>query len=256
MLCPACGNILQKLSVTTKQGGRFEVDHCGRCGGTWFDPYEINRIPYHEVMALSQLTVLPKKNINQNAKQLCPQDHLELFPLTGDAVPKGVKLLSCKKCLGIWATQKDLWEFKKHQDEIVSAYDLADKFFPNLSVVFVPALTLILLLFTTFTTITGLQNQKENRVAAREMISGLSVAPMKGNTLAVSFKTAQPMTSVIYLGDSELTMTRIPISEKPATVHTTIVRGLVNGKSYTYQIEIRDESGNNYRSEAEVFITR
>jgi len=66
MLCPACGNILQKLSVTTKQGGRFEVDHCGRCGGTWFDPYEINRIPYHEVMALSQLTVLPKKNINQN----------------------------------------------------------------------------------------------------------------------------------------------------------------------------------------------
>ena len=253
MLCPDCNHLLQKLSVTTKEGGRFEVDHCGRCGGTWFDPYEINRIPYHEVVSLAQLTVLPLKKTPVTQKQLCPQDHQELSPLTGDAVPRGVKLLTCRKCLGIWATQKDLWEFKKHQQDVMSAYDEGNKFFPNLSMVFVPAVTLLLLLITTFTTISGLQKQKEDRIMAEEIISNLSLSKIAPQALGVTFETSAAVTSEIYLGTSETAVVRIPVSPLPSVSHATIIRGLKSGQTYTYQIVVTDSSGKTYRSQYQTF---
>ena len=253
MLCPDCNHLLQKLSVTTKEGGRFEVDHCGRCGGTWFDPYEINRIPYHEVVSLSQMTAVPRRKFPPAAKQLCPEDNLELFPLSGDAVPKGVRLLSCKKCLGIWASQKDLWEFKKHQEETISAYDMGNKFFPNLSVVFVPAVTLLLLLITTFTTISGLQKQKEDRIMAEEIISNLSLSEIAGEAMGVTFETSVPVISEIYLGTSEISLAGIPVSPLPSVSHATIVRGLKRGQTYTYQIAVTDASGKTFRSEYQAF---
>src|SRR3989338_8573162 len=243
MFCPSCAYTLQKLEVHTDSGGKFEVDHCGRCGGTWFDPYEINRIPYHEVVSLAQMTAVPRRKFPPAAKQLCPEDNLELFPLSGDAVPKGIRLLSCKKCLGIWASQKDLWEFKKHQEETISAYDMGNKFFPNLSVVFVPAVTLLLLLITTFTTISGLQKQKEDRIMAEEIISNLSLSRIADESLGVTFETAVSVTSEIYLGISETAVVRIPVSPLPSVSHATIVRGLKKGQTYTYQIVVTDSSG-------------
>src|SRR3989344_6079025 len=114
MFCPSCAYTLQKLEVHTDSGGKFEVDHCGRCGGTWFDPYEINRIPYHEVTQLAQLTVLPKRTENVSINtQLCPHCHTKLVRFTVESIPSGVKLLRCPKDRGIWATQRDLTEFKK-----------------------------------------------------------------------------------------------------------------------------------------------
>ena len=101
MFCPNCGYDLQKISVTTSQGGLFDVDHCGFCGGTWFDPYEINRIPYHEVVRLAAVTVLPKKSIAAPKVLHCPRDRRVMKNYYGQAVPAGVRLYWCQQCLAI-----------------------------------------------------------------------------------------------------------------------------------------------------------
>src|SRR3990167_4556091 len=117
MDCPSCGYQLQKLSVTTTSGGKFDVEHCGRCGGTWFDPYEINRIPYHEVVRLAHLTVLPKKPFVPHRDLFCPRCHKKLDSFHSEAMPRGLRMLRCPKDGGIWATQKTLETFKTYQEE-------------------------------------------------------------------------------------------------------------------------------------------
>jgi len=255
MFCPTCGNQLQKIAVSTNQGGRFEVDHCGFCGGTWFDPYEINRIPFHEIITLANLTVLPKKKVTELKKHLCPGDNHPLEPFQGDAVPKNVKLLWCKKCLGIWAAQKDLWEFKKHQDETVSAYDVGSKFFPALSVVFVPVVTFLFLLATTFTTITSLQQAQDERIHAESRISDIKTDQISGNAVSISFKTQIPFISSAILGPSSLEMEEFIISDSPSPDHNIVLTGLKPRTRYLFRLKLRDGQNNSFVTDLKYFTT-
>src|SRR3989338_2140713 len=122
MFCPSCGHTLQKLSVSTNSGGKYEVDHCGRCGGTWFDAYEINRIPFHEVAHLAKLTVLPHTPPPGFSQNKCPRCHEVLHSFQPESVPRGVRFLRCHKCHGLLATQKALENFKTKQDETIKEY--------------------------------------------------------------------------------------------------------------------------------------
>ena len=256
MLCPTCGKNLNKIDVTTRQGGRFQVDHCGYCGGTWFDPYEINRIPFHEVVSLAGLTVLPSKNLQKTSAHLCPNDHLPLDNFQGEAVPSNVKLLWCKRCLGVWATQKDLLEFKKHQEDIISFYDQGNKFFPALSVVFVPALTFLFLLATTFTTITSLQQKKDERIFAESQISYVSFAPVSENSVILSFNTASAVSSSILFGPSTFEMSELTISHQPKTQHSIVINELDPEITYLYQLKLKDGLGKPYITELKTFSVK
>lgn len=256
MYCPNCGHQLQKVPVSTSQGGRFEVDHCSFCGGTWFDPYEINRIPFHEVISLANLTALPKKQIRKLKKPRCPLDNHTLEPFSGDAVPRNVKLLWCKKCLGIWASQKDLWEFKKHQDETVSAYDTAEKFFPTLSSVVIPFVTFLFLLVTTFTTIVSLQQVKEERIYAESQITMLQTEKLTPSSVVITFNTQTPATSVLYYGPSSLELTGVSIVKPSSINHSFILEDLKPETDYVYKIKLTDTQGRTYTSDLKIFTTK
>jgi len=257
MHCPACGSLLNKISVTTNQGGRFEVDHCGICGGTWFDPYEINRIPVSEIMSLAKSSVISYgKKKNQNSSQRCPNDHLELAPFKGEAVPRGVRLLWCRRCLGIWAMEKDLWEFKKRQEETVSAYDEGNKFFPSLSAVFVPVVTFVLLLAATFTTISTLQDRREQRIMAESQITGLQTISETRQSVIISFNTAGPVSSRVLYGQSTLEMKEEIISQDLTTSHSLFIPNLAPDSDYIYRLRLTDEFNFSYESDLKFFKTR
>lgn len=256
MFCPTCGTQLNKIPVETNQGGRFEVDHCPACGGTWFDPYEINRIPLHEVMTLVDHTVGGKNHAVRLKKQLCPNDHLELFPFKGEAVPIGVKLLWCKRCLGIWATQKDLLEFKHHQEETISAYDIGNKFFPTLRTVFIPVITFVFLLAATASTILTLQESQEQRTFAKSQISNLQTDLRSSQSLFMHFNTSLPVSSSIIYGQSSLEMTEAVISSMPTTSHGLLLPNLKPGTDYLYRLKLTDSLGRSFTSDLYSFSTR
>ncbi len=263
MHCPSCSYTLQKLEVTTNSGGKFSVDHCGRCGGTWFDPYEINRIPFHEVTRLAHITVLPSPRrspdlIGAKAGQiplLCPRCHKELIPSHYESVPKGVRMLRCPKCGGIWATQKALEVFKKHQQETVKEYKTGTVAFPSLSVVFVPALLILLLLASTFITVTGLQEAQEGRIRAGQLISEFQTVSISLTKTAVTFTTKTPLKTRIYYGQSSFELIPQTISSKPSTTHGILLTNLQPNTTYIYYIELEDEQGRKIRSELKSFRT-
>lgn len=253
MQCPSCGYVLQKLSVTTDSGGRFDVDHCGRCGGTWFDPYEINRVPYHEVLRLAKLTVLPLKQPSLLPKSVCPRCHKELVHFSSESTPVKTKLLRCPKCHGIWASQRTLEEFKNHQEEKIQEYKEKNIAFPALSVVFVPALFTALLLLTTFLTINRLQESVEFRTRAAEIIDNETVTPVSKTTVILNFRTNIAVKSSVSYGTSTFEMKKEIISAASNYSHSIKITSLSPDTLYIYTLTFEDEAGRKFTTEEKVF---
>lgn len=256
MYCPSCGNLLQKLSVTTDSGGKFDVDHCGRCGGTWFDPYEINRVPYHEVVRLAKLTVLPKETPKTLKAHLCPRCYTKLKKYQGESMARGVCLLRCSKCHGVWGTQKALEEFKKYQRETIIKYKTRKAAFPSLSVVFVPTLFLLLLFASTFITVTHLQEAREERIKAVEQISNLQTISVSSTVVSVTFLTKTPLRSEISYGTSSLELMTKEVSKKPTTQHRILLTNLKKETTFVFQITLIDGQGRKFKIEKKVFRTK
>lgn len=255
MLCPTCEYNLQKLTVTTDSGGKFDVDHCGRCGGTWFDAYEINRIPYHEVMRIADVTVIPKKPIYSSHTAHCPSCHSILEKYLGESVPAGLSFLRCPKDRGIWATQRTLEEFKKYQEDTIKSYAVNKAAIPSLSVVFVPSLMGILLLLSTFITLNSLQQAKDNRSRAVEQVRQVEVTPFGPNTVIVNFETKNLMRSEISFGTSSLDQVVQTISQIPTSSHRLILTGLKSNTTYIYRITLIDQSGTRITTPDQSFQT-
>jgi Zn-finger nucleic acid-binding protein len=263
MSCPSCGYALQKLTVTTDAGGKFDIDHCGRCGGTWFDPYEINRIPYHEISRIAHLTVLPKNTplfaesrralFTENL--LCPRCHKILAEYSGESVPHGVTLFRCPKCHGIWATQKALASFKREQDARVKEYKARKSAFPALSVVFMPTLFVLLLFVATYITVTNLSKSRQERVQAAAQITQLQTVSLSPTKEIVTFKTKSPLASQIAYGVSSFDMTQAEISKTPKTEHSIILIDLLPDTYYLFQITLIDESGRKITASLATFKT-
>lgn len=256
MLCPSCNYTLQKFSVTTNEGGRFDVDHCGRCGGTWFDPYEINRIPFHEIVRLSGETVLPKKITKSKPTYLCPRCFQKLKRFTGETMPRGVRLLRCNNCHGIWATQKDLEEYKTHQIKTIDEYKTTGRAFPSLSMIFVPIATFLFLLLSTFVTFISTQEAKENRIRASYLIENLSFSEILPGTVTISFQTKNPLTADISYGTSIFELQHESISQRPSAVHSVILTNLKPQSTYIYTITLTDLERRSYTTPEKTFSTR
>ena len=256
MICPSCGYLLQKLSVTTNSGGKFDIDHCGRCGGTWFNPYEINRIPYPEVVNLAKLTVLPKHQLHTTNTHLCPRCRIELSNYHGESIPARVTILRCNKCHGVWATQKALEAFKDKQEDTIKEYKMSKVAFPALSVVFVPALFVALLFFATFVTTLTLQESQERRIQATQMMTNLLVKPISPSIVSVTFQTKSPVISTISYGKSSLEMKEKYISETLSTNHQLLLTDLEPNTVYLYKITLRDGQGHKFTTALQSFITQ
>ena len=256
MFCPTCNQLLQKLSVTTSSGGKFDIDHCGRCGGSWFDPYEINRIPTHEVARIAKLTVLPQIPVDEPQIHRCPRCHKHLVNSHYESIPKGVLMLRCTKCGGIWATQKALAEFKKHQDDTIREYKVGNTAFPSLSVVFVPALFVLMLLVVTFTTVATLQESKDGRTRAENNISNLTTFPVSPTQVNLVFMTKTPLKSRITYGVDPFSLQTQTVSDKPSVNHFIILRNLNPQSLYIFKITLEDDQGRTFSTGENTFITK
>lgn len=256
MYCPSCNHLLQKLSVTTNHGKRFDVDHCGHCGGTWFDPYELNRIPYHEVSRLAKLTVLPKKLILTQSPRLCPRCHREMKRVHFDSTPFGVHFFRCHHCSGIWATQKALENFKIGEEHEININKTPQIAFPSLSVIFTPALLILALALTAIVTVNNLQDTKTGEILAAQAITNVRIEPLFTDKAFIIFQTNTPFRSYISFGPSQLEMKKTEVSIASSKLHKRILSNLSRGKTYFYRIILINDSGVEITGELSFFTQK
>ncbi|MBI2616599.1 zf-TFIIB domain-containing protein [Candidatus Gottesmanbacteria bacterium] len=256
MHCPSCGNLLQKLEVTTLGGIKFSVDHCGYCGGTWFDPFEINRVPYHEVVRLAKLTVLPKHAPIPPRTLLCPRDHTKLERFHSESLPTNVIIFRCHKCHGYWATQKSLEILKETEEKREDRFSKKRGFYKSVSAILWPASFLVLLLIASFVTIVNTGKPQTVSTKATEVITALSIIPITKTSVTISFQTQTPYRSSISYGRTLLDMRTLPISTVPTTSHSRILIGLDEDTSYIYRLTLIDQNNQTLTSPESVFSSK
>lgn len=112
ILCPKDGITMEKVRV-----GELVIDHCARCGGMWFDPYELAAALNHEKAAQKIDTGgLPKlytHRVYNPTNMECPRDHTSLISVP-DARQPHVMIDICRTCGGVLLDAgelKDLDEF-------------------------------------------------------------------------------------------------------------------------------------------------
>lgn len=242
MHCPICNTILKKLDVTTVAGVKFAIDHCGNCGGTWFDAFEINRIPYHEVIRIAKNTVLPKKLSNRPTILHCPKDHKKLALFNSESLPAGIEMHRCHTCGGYWATQKGLEILKQLEEERVVHFSKKRAKYHSISAIVWPASFLVLLLAFSFVTFMKLEEQQITRTQATELVTNLTISPITSTAVTVSFQTKIPLRSSISYGKTLLDRKTMTISTVPSTTHARILIGLEIYQTYIFHINLTDEN--------------
>jgi len=111
MKCPACGNLLQEITV-----GDVKVDICkGGRAGIWFDQFELKKFDEpHESLGESLLEIERDKNITvDHTKRLnCPKFDDIVMMRHFFSVKKEVEVDECPGCGGFWLDAGELGKLR------------------------------------------------------------------------------------------------------------------------------------------------
>jgi len=172
-----------------------------------------------------------------------------------ESVPANIQLLRCSKCHGIWASQKALEEFKTNQETTITEIKAEHRVFPALSVVFVPALFIALLFFTTFITVNNLNGARENRIQAAYLIGPVSVFTLSDTTVTIVFQTKAKVLSSISYGPTIFELSTQTISGDPTQNHNIRLTNLKPNTLYIYRISLTDNEARKFTTEEQSFVT-
>lgn len=113
--CPKCATIMERIRPGSMT---LEVDHCGRCGAMWFDPYELEAVLKAKGAVVHDVDFGKAKHhyeykVHGSDVLECPRDHQVLLRMPDPRQPHVVIDL-CRSCGGILLDAgelKDLSEF-------------------------------------------------------------------------------------------------------------------------------------------------
>lgn len=113
LLCPDCGKGMNEVVLMSTRGLPVKVDQCKKCGGIWFDRWELYTLGTYP---LTENLKKPDLNIFFNPAQatkhigVCPHCGIKLTKFKDRNIPEGVVFLRCELCGGIWL---NFYHFKK-----------------------------------------------------------------------------------------------------------------------------------------------
>lgn len=254
MVCPNCSHSLTPLTIKTDGNGKVDVDHCYFCGGVWFDHYEINRFPLSDSLHLLDIA---NKNIKEqtSGSGKCPKDKTALVVLKSESVPEDITVLSCKKCGGNFISKVELASLKIAQKIKLDYFKTWKIPLPALSTVLIPVL-LFMATAGVFLTVRNVQQSKEARIKAEDLIGTPTIVVGERNSVLVSFSTNVPVLStIVYKAESEKEPHTIPVGEIRQKQHTITLENLTPKTSYTLKIYVENIPDEVLSSPTYTFIT-
>jgi Zn-finger nucleic acid-binding protein len=128
MKCPACGNMLQEVTVED-----VTVDVCkGGCGGIWFDQFELKKFDEpHESAGQALLDVEQDESITiDRTKRLnCPKCDDIVMMRHFFSVKKDVEVDECPGCGGFWLDAGELGTIRSLFETEEERHKAADEYF-------------------------------------------------------------------------------------------------------------------------------
>lgn len=101
--CPNDDGVLRRVSALSRLGQTIAIDQCDRCGGIWFDRFELFQVDEKEAVRLdsvdSQTLSYP---IGEHKQPLCPKCGQPLTVFRDPNIPANIQILICSGCEGLW----------------------------------------------------------------------------------------------------------------------------------------------------------
>ena len=124
--CPDCASTMHHVSARAKTGYMLALDQCKRCGGIWFDRWELFPLHDDEVANLegidAELLLKPDDN---NGPGRCPRCGIPLLIFNDANLPADALIERCRVCEGMWLQRGELTRLKDHDS--ASARPIADQ---------------------------------------------------------------------------------------------------------------------------------
>ena len=114
MVCPNDKADMHQVKVQSHYGQPIILEQCNKCGGLWFDKFELHRIKLGEsekIEILDSISLWIPSNI-QNPELVCPKDQAKLVRFNDPYFPRGIIVERCPICDGFWLNRG---EFSKYQ---------------------------------------------------------------------------------------------------------------------------------------------
>jgi Zn-finger nucleic acid-binding protein len=114
MLCPNDNAEMQQVKTESYYCQTVILDQCSKCGGIWFDNFELYMPKQGEADKIELLNVpnLLSSSSIQSGSLLCPRDRTHLLRFNDPFFPKDLVLARCQVCNGFWLNRG---EFRKYQ---------------------------------------------------------------------------------------------------------------------------------------------
>jgi Zn-finger nucleic acid-binding protein len=131
MNCPACGNVLEQMTV-----GDVTVDVCQRgCGGIWFDNFELQKFDEPNESAGEQLLDIERDEsiIVDHTKRLnCPKCDGIVMMRHFFSVKNEVEVDECPGCGGFWLDAGELGKIRSLFNSEEERHQAAHQYFTEI----------------------------------------------------------------------------------------------------------------------------
>lgn len=113
MACPGCGAALAEVYAEAKYGRVVLLDQCLRCGGVWFDKWELYLFKESEFESLGKFNgdSFAAENPVDAGKNLCPRCSTGLKDFSDPNLPSDACIKRCNSCNGLWLNRGDLKKY-------------------------------------------------------------------------------------------------------------------------------------------------
>lgn len=120
--CPNCNGQLKETYAEANYGRVLLLDQCEKCGGVWFDHWELYHLKEAEARRLDVINEasLLSSNPHTTGDGLCPRCKLKLESFNDPSFPKDSQIMRCKCCNGLWLNRGELSKYGNHKESFLS----------------------------------------------------------------------------------------------------------------------------------------
>jgi Zn-finger nucleic acid-binding protein len=120
MICPNDKAEMHQVKVESHYGQPIIIEQCNKCGGLWFDKFELHRIKLGES---EKIEVLDSENLwtpssIQGFELTCPKDQAKLARFSDPYFPKDIIVERCPVCDGFWLNRGEFTKYQKARQEM------------------------------------------------------------------------------------------------------------------------------------------
>lgn len=123
LLCPECACALSRVYAEANYGRVILLDQCMRCGGVWFDRWELYFVKESSLKSLEAVDVEALLAPVPRSRDVigCPSCGLGMALFNDPVLPRDVSIMRCAACRGLWLNRGDIGRYARHKEGLRGA---------------------------------------------------------------------------------------------------------------------------------------